>query len=173
MYIIRDYVEEIDAQAVGVLIADTYRKFNLDFASPAEQEKLLGPFRHAGSDDPLHQDAITRVLRTELIFVAEDEGQIVGVLRCRPGLPGKPGRLQSLFVRQDHHRQGIARRLVERCERELAQRGSRVIRLAATLYAIPFYQSAGYKKSTGIRNGWSFDGQGLRYQPMKKKIGVG
>jgi predicted N-acetyltransferase YhbS len=182
MVIIRNYDEQNDSQAVGVLIADTYRNFNLDFASPAEQEKLLGPFRHAGSDDPLHQEAITRVLRTELVFVAEDEGQIVGVLRCRPGLPGKhslpnkpgkpslPGCLQSLFVRQDHHRQGIARRLVERCERELAQRGSRVVRLAATLYAIPFYEAVGYKKSTGIRSGWSFDGEGLQYQPMKKKL---
>jgi len=164
MAFIRNYAEETDAQPVGVLIADTYRKYNLNFASPEEQEKLLGPFRHAGSSDPTHQEAITRVLRTEMVFVAEDEGQIVGVLRC------KPGRLQSLFVREDHHRQGIGRQLVERCEQELARRGSQVIRLAATLYAVPFYEAMGYKKSTGIRNGWSFDGSGLKYQPMKKEL---
>ena len=164
MAIIRDYDEKTDAQAVGMLIADTYRKYNLDFASPENQEKLLGPFRHAASTDPVHRDAIACVLRTEMIFVAEDEGQIVGVLRCRPG------RLQSLFVRQDYHRQGIGRRLVERCEQECASRGSMVIHLAATLYAIPFYEAVGYKKSTSIRNGWSFEGQGLKYQPMKKEL---
>jgi len=162
--IIRSYDEKTDAQAVGVLIAETYRKYNLDFASPEEQDKLLGPFRYAWSDDPVHRDAITRVLRTEMIFVAEDGDQIVGVLRC------KPGRLQSLFVREDHHRQGIGRKLVERCEQECTIRGSKEIRLAATLYAVPFYQTVGYKKSTGIRNGWSFDGEGLKYQPMKKDI---
>lgn len=164
MVIIRNYDEETDAQPVGMLIAETYRKFNLDFASPEEQEKLLGPFQFAGSADPAHCDAITRVLRAEMVFVAEDDGQIVGVLRCRPA------RLQSLFVRQDHHRQGIGRKLVERCEQECGKRGSRVIHLAATLYAVPFYEFVGYKKSTGIRSGWSFEGHGLKYQPMRKVL---
>lgn len=164
MVTIRNYNEETDAQVVGVLIAETYRKYNLDFASPDEQQKLLGPFRHAGSSDPIHQEAVVRVLRAEMIFVAEDEGQIVGVLRCRPG------RLQSLFVREDRHRQGIGRKLVERCEQECADRGSKVISLAATLYAVPFYEAMGYKKTTGVRNCWSFEGRGLKYQPMKKRI---
>jgi GNAT superfamily N-acetyltransferase len=164
MTIIRNYDETSDAQAVGALIAVTYRKFNFDFASPEEQEKLLGPFRYAWSADPILQDAIKRVVRTEMIFVTEDAGQIVGVLRCRPG------RLQSLFVRVDHHRKGIGRKLVERCEEWCANRGSKEILLVATLYAVPFYQAVGYKKSTGIRNGWSFDGEGLRYQPMKKEL---
>lgn len=164
MTIIRDYDEKTDAQAIGVPIAETYRKYNLDFASPEEQAKLLGPFLYAGSPDPTHREAITKVLRAEMIFVAEDGDQIVGVLRCRTG------RLQSLFVREDHHRQGIGRMLVERCEQECAKRGSKSIRLAATLFAIPFYQAVGYKKSTGIRNAWSFGGQGLKYQPMKKEL---
>jgi GNAT superfamily N-acetyltransferase len=164
MTIIRNYDEKTDAQVVGVLIAETYQRFNLNFATPGEQGKLLGPFLYAGSVDPVRQEAITRVLRTEMIFVAEDGDQIVGVLRC------KPGRLQSLFVREDHHRQGIGRKLVKRCEQECAHRGSRIIRLAATLYAVPFYEAIGYKKSTGIRNGWSFEGNGLKYQPMKKEL---
>ena len=162
--VIRNYNENTDAQAVGVLIAETYRKYNLDFASPEEQEKLLGPFRYAWSTDPIHRDAIAKVLRTQMIFVADDDRQIVGVLRCRPG------RLQSLFVRQDNHRQGIGRRLVERCEKYCASQGSVDIRLASTLYTVPFYTALGYKKSTGIREGWSFDGEGLKYQPMKKLI---
>jgi GNAT superfamily N-acetyltransferase len=164
MTIIRVCDETTDAQAVGVLIAETYRKYNLDFASPQEQEKLLGPFRYAWSNDPIHRDAIAKVLRTRMIFVAEDDKQIVGVLRCRPG------RLQSLFVREDHHHQGIGRRLVENCEHWCANQDSLVIHLASTLYAIPFYSALGYKKSTGIRSGWSFDGEGLKYQPMKKHI---
>jgi GNAT superfamily N-acetyltransferase len=161
---IRSYNENSDSQAVGVLIAETYRAYNLNFASPEEQGKLLGPFRYAGSTDIIQQEAIARVLRTDMIFVAEDGDQIVGVLRC------KPGRLQSLFVRGDHHHQGIGRRLVEHCEQWCANHGSVVIRLASTLYAVPFYSALGYKKSTGIRSGWSFDGEGLKYQPMKKHI---
>jgi GNAT superfamily N-acetyltransferase len=161
---IRNYDEGIDGQAVGLLIAETYRKFNLDFATPDEQEILLGPFRYAGSRNPLLQEDITRTLRTAMIFVAEYDSQIVGVVRC------KPGRLQSLFVRQDHHRQGIGRKLVEACENWCACHGSMEIHLASTLYAVPFYTALGYKKITGVRNGWSFGGQGLRYQPMKKRL---
>ena len=107
MTTIRNYDENTDAQAVGRLIAETYRKFNLDFAGPGEQEKLLGPFRHALSPDPAHREVIRQVLRTETVLVAEDNGEIVGVLRC------KKEKLQSLFVREDHHRQGIGRRLAE------------------------------------------------------------
>ncbi|HSB65800.1 MAG TPA: hypothetical protein VLD65_04430 [Anaerolineales bacterium] len=99
--IIRNYAEATDVQAVDELIAETYRKFNLDFASSDEQEKLLGPFAHAGSGDPAHQAAIVRVLRAEMVFVAVDGDWLVGVLHCRPG------RLQSLFVSEDYHRQGV------------------------------------------------------------------
>jgi GNAT superfamily N-acetyltransferase len=63
-----------------------------------------------------------------------------------------------LFVRGDRHRQGIGRRLVEHCEQECARLDSGVIRLAATLYAVPFYLAMGYRKSSGIRNAWSFEG---------------
>ena len=92
---------ESDAASVGRLIADTYSEFNLGFASPAERGLLLGPFWHARSPEQVHREAIADVIRACMVFVAEDRGEIVGVLR------GKPDRLQSLFVRKDHHRQGI------------------------------------------------------------------
>ena len=161
MITIRDY-RESDAPSVGRLIADTYGNLNLGFASPEEKERLLGPFRHARSPDQAHQEAIARVIRASMVFVAEDGGHIVGVLR------GRKDRLQSLFVREDHHRQGIGRRLVERFEQECARQGGSIVRVAATLYAIPFYTAMGYRKTTGLRSGWSFEGTGLRYQPMKK-----
>lgn len=47
MIIIRVY-RETDAESVGRLIADTYGDFNLDFASPEEKAKLLGPSSSRG-----------------------------------------------------------------------------------------------------------------------------
>ena len=163
MISIRDYCES-DAPSVGRLIADTYGDLNLGFASPEEKERLLGPFRHARSLDQAHQEAIARVISASMVFVAEDGGDIVGVLR------GRKDRLQSLFVREDYHRRGIGRRLVERFEQECARQGGSIVRVAATLYAIPFYTAMGYKRTTGLRSGWSFEGTGLRYQPMKKVL---
>jgi GNAT superfamily N-acetyltransferase len=161
MITIRDY-RESDAAEVGRLIAETYAAFNLGFATPAELKLLLGPFQHAGSDDPAHQAAIAIVLRSEMVYVAEDAGAIVGVLR------GRFERLASLFVRGDHQRQGIGRQLVERFEAESRRRGTGVIRVASTLYGIPFYLAMGYKRSTGLRNSRSFDGRHMPIQPMRK-----
>lgn len=148
------------------MIADTYSRFNLSFAAPDELAKLLGPFQHAYSADPAHRAAIAQVLRSPVVYVAEGGGEIVGVLR------GRRERLASLFVRADHQRRGIGRRLVERFEQESVRQGAGVVRLAATLYAIPFYTAMGYRKTTGIRNGWSFQGRGLQYQPMKKVLAL-
>jgi GNAT superfamily N-acetyltransferase len=160
---IRKYNRD-DAFAVGILVADTYSVYNLDFAGPEELEKLLGPFWFARSEEPGHQEAVAAVIETDMVFVAEDEGEVVGVLR------GRTERLQSLFVRGDYHRRGVGRQLVERFEDECSRRGCKQIKVASTQYAIPFYTRMGYKKTTGIRPGWSFGGSGLLYQPMKKMI---
>jgi len=110
------------------------------------------------------------VIAAPLVYVAVDKGAIVGVLRG--GRRDKQHRavLQSLFVKRDHQRQGIGRRLVERFERECVRQGGAVIRVAATLYAVPFYLQMGYKRSTGVRSGRSFEGSGLKIQPMKKTL---
>ena len=165
MITIREY-EEHEAQSVGRLIADTYSEFNLSFATPEELADCLGPFRYARSQEPAHQEAIARLIRSQMVYVADCDGEIVGVLR------GRKERLGSLFVSGKHHRQGIGRRLVERFERECSSQNMKVIRVAATLQAVPFYLAMGYRRSTGVRNGWSFDGR-LPVQPMRKVLKEG
>jgi GNAT superfamily N-acetyltransferase len=163
MITIRNY-QDSDAENVGQLIADTYSQFNLSFLPPAERGPFLGPFQYARSTEQAHREAIARTIRSEMVFVADQDGEIVGVLR------GRKERLGSLFVRGDQHRQGIGRRLVARFEQECLEQGMRVIRVAATVYGVPFYTKMGYKRSTGLRSGRSFDGRGLVIQPMKKVL---
>jgi hypothetical protein len=115
--------QESDAGSAGRLIADTYGQFKLSFASPEQRDQLLGPFRHAESQEPAHRETIARAIGAEMVFVAEHHGEIVGILR------GRRGRLASLFVRGESHR----------------------------------YPKMGYKRTTGIRPGWSFGGTGLLY----------
>jgi GNAT superfamily N-acetyltransferase len=166
MISIRDYQDD-DSPSVGILIADTFGEFNLSHVAAEERDRFLGPFRHARSLAPAYRKDIADAIRAHWVFVAEeDDGEIVGVLR------GKPGKLQSLFVRADRHRQGIGRALVNRFEYECLQAGVPIVRLQATLYAVDFYQSLGYVRSTGVRSGRIFEGTGFRYQPMKKVLGV-
>jgi predicted N-acetyltransferase YhbS len=153
-----------DVYEIGRLIATTYRTYNLSHADPAEQDRLLGPFRHAFSDDPKHQESISAVVSSPMLYVAEEDQQIVGVLRGRANV------LASLFVRGDYHRRGIGRRLVERFERDSRKQEIEWIRVAATITAIPFYAALGYKKTTGIRPCHSFEGTDLQYQPMRKAL---
>ena len=160
---IRPYRQD-DAAAVGRLIADTYTRFNLGFASEELKDQMLGPFLHAYSTDPIHQAEIATVIQAPVVYVAQIGGSIVGVLR------GSPGRLHSLFVAGDHHRQGIGRRLMQAFEEYCREQGSPKITMASTLFAVTFYQSMGYKKSTGVRRMRSFEGDGLEYQPMKKAL---
>ena len=163
MVTIRSYTDN-DAGEVGRLIADTYSEFNLSFASPEDRALMLGPFRHAHSPEEVHRAAIAEVLRSPICLVAEAEGEIVGILR------GRKERLASLFVRKDHHHQGVGRFLVARFEAESAAQGVMVIRVSSTLYAAPFYRKMGYQKSTGLRSAWSFEGHGIPVQPMKKVL---
>lgn len=127
---------------------------------------MLGPFHHAHSADEAHQEAIVEVLESPILLVADIDGLIAGVLR------GRAERLASLFVHKDYQRQGIGRKLVEQFEVEMIAQHVPVIRVAATMYAVPFYRSMGYKKSTGVRKSWSFNGYGLPVQPMKKILMV-
>lgn len=163
MVVIRDF-DEGDAVQAGILIADTYRKYNLSHISEDELPPYLGGFVHARSDDAEHRASILRLLKAPMVFVAEERGNVVGILR------GRKGRLSSLFVSEAFHRKGIGRQLCECFEAECRNLGATQITLAASLYAVPFYQRLGYKKSTGIRRANSFDGPDFRYQPMKKVL---
>ncbi|MDD5265167.1 MAG: GNAT family N-acetyltransferase [Candidatus Bipolaricaulis sp.] len=161
---IRVYEEETDARAVGRLIADTFGRYNLSHFPPVERDLFLGPFRHATSDDPAHRAEIARMIRSEIVLVADDAGEIVGVLR------GRAERLGSLFVRGDRHRGGIGRALVEWFEKLAWLQGGRRVHVAATPYAVPFYLAVGYKRSTGARRMKVFEGSNYLYQPMKKVL---
>ena len=159
-----------DASGAGRLIARTYSGFNLGFATPEQEAGLLGPFRFADSAEWAHRAAIAAAIVAPIVLVAEEAGAIVGVLRG--GRVDGRGRtvLQSLFVAGDHHRRGIGRRLVGRFEGVCLAGGATVIKVASTLYAVPFYRALGYRRSTGVRTGRSFQGSGLPYQPMRKTL---
>lgn len=164
---VRGY-EESDAVRVGMLIATTYGAFNLNRVAPAKRESMLGPFAVAASSMEVDREVVAAAISAPSVLVADDDGEIVGVLRG--GRTDHRGRtvLSSLFVDGQRHRGGIGRTLVEQFEQEYAARGVDVFTLAATLNAVPFYLSMGYRRSTGIRIMTSFGESGLPFQPMKK-----
>jgi GNAT superfamily N-acetyltransferase len=160
---VRQY-QQSDAEVVSRLIADTYQEFNLSFLPMEDQAPYLGPFQYARSQDKSHKEEIEKVISAPMVFIAEMHGKVLGVLL------GSPGRLHSLFVFGAYHHKGIGRCLVGYFEDECRKLEVENITLQSSLYAVPFYQRLGYKKSTGVRKGRSFQGEGFLSQPMKKVL---
>lgn len=163
MISIRDF-NPGDTAEVSLLIKNTYSQFNLAYLPPAEQKAFLGPFFYAGSDHPEHLRKIENVIQSQFIFVAVEDQEIIGVLR------GRMGRLGSLFVAGKHQNRGAGRLLIDHFEDQVLSHGGGIIRVASSIYAVGFYQRMGYKKSTGVRKSWSFDGYGFPIQPMRKVL---
>lgn len=155
MMLIRKYMAE-DAWAVAALISKTYSRFNAHEGTPEAVRQYVDSYNPV---DKSIEEIRQRFTRTPCCFVASANPGIVGVVR------GIENRIVNLFVDEAYHRQKIATRLVQRFEEVSHQAGSTEIVLRASLYAIPFYQALGYKKTTGIRNF-----HGLSVQPMKKNL---
>ena len=153
---IRKY-RESDLQQAASLVNKTFRNFNFK-----DNPKDASHDYAAYYDPSINLDDIRkRFKNTGIFFVAEKNSQIVGILRA------VENRIVNLFVHGDFHKQGIGRSLVDRYEKEGKKRGYQKIVLRSQIYAVPFYQACGYKKTTGLRNKY-----GLRIQPMKKQISI-
>jgi len=154
---IRNYREK-DLYQSASLVSETFGKFNFK-DNPSDVSRDYAAYY----DPSINLDDIRKRFEdTALFFVAEKNRQIVGVLRAIEN------RIVNLFVHENSHRQGIGKRLIHRYERECKKRGYQKIVLRSQSYAIPFYLTCGYKKTTGIRNKY-----GLIIQPMKKQLTVG
>jgi GNAT superfamily N-acetyltransferase len=158
---IREYKRD-DSVETGILIADMYWKYNLGHIADEEKEKYLGGFFYCRSSDEKDMERIEELIKAPYVYIAVVSGRIAGVLR------GSLGRLHSLFVHEDFHRNGIGGRLVRKFEEVNISNRVMKITLAASLYAVPFYEAVGYKRSTGIRRSNSFGGADFHIQPMKK-----
>lgn len=137
------------------VIRDTYRTFN----STEGSQEAIAMYLDFWNVEEKMDEVQSRFRRSDIFFVAEEQHNIIGVVR------GNKEKLTNLFVLGSQHHKGVGRALMKRFEREAIALGSTEIKLNASMYATPFYQSMGYKKTTGVRNKW-----GLKVQPMKKQL---
>jgi len=122
-------------------------------------------------------------------FVVEDVGDVVACGgwsrrgRVYMGSSAGPGddryldpatdasHLRAMFVRPDHTRRGLGRRIIEASEEAARQMGFRRMDLVATLPGIPLYLAAGYRPSAEIEDVVLADGVRLPCQAMTKPLG--
>ncbi len=141
---------------IAALISETYSEFcQLEGAEHAVQ-KYVDHYNPIGRSD---SEVEGLFIHTPIRLVATSDSRLVAILRA------KDNRITNLFVHRNHHRRGIATRLVNRFEKACLSEGVTEVVLRGSLYAIPFYEAIGYKKTTGVR---TF--RGLEIQPMKKTL---
>lgn len=154
---IREYNDN-DLNQTASLISETFIKYNYKDNRPessAEYAEYYGSELNIG-------DIYKRFQDSSPFFVAEHDGQIIGVLRA------DKNRIVNLFVKEGYQRRGIGKMLFKKYECECKELGYQEIILRSQLHAIPFYQACKFKKTTGIRHK-----NGLTIQPMKKKLSHG
>lgn len=79
-------------------------------------------------------------------------------------------KIRAFFVHPDQARKGIARALLDRCEKDALQAGFTHLELMSTLPGVPFYSACGFVADRSI----SYDAGGvvLSFVPMKKALPV-
>lgn len=128
------------------------------------KEKFLGIFNHVDSKDPKVIMELERTLAMSDIWLAYDQGKIIGIVR------GSRDNILNLFVLDEYSRQGVGSALVETFEKKCLTEGFSNVRLSSSLEAVAFYEQLGYKKTTGLRMARYSGKRGYEYQPMMKAL---
>jgi putative acetyltransferase len=98
-----------------------------------------------GSLSPL---AYTAVVAAGQLFVAEQDGDVVGFGQLDPATGG----IDAIYVRPDAQRRGVGLRLLAEAERRARRAGHQVVHLSASLNAVAFYARAGFASAGRSRH---------------------
>jgi len=143
-----------DTKDVANLIKLTFRKFSRTDGSKKAVEAYVNKYND-------FEKLKLKFVKSPIFYVADDKGKIIGVIR------GNESRVENLFVLDKYQGQNIGSKLLYRFEDEAKKKGSKLIRIRSSLYAVPFYQRKGYKKARGMIKTKNLFG--LKYQPMIKR----
>lgn len=146
-----------DAINIAILIKETFKKYNSsDFFEKDIIRRTLAMFDLKKKSEEELWDYFNV---NPIQFIAENNGEIIGVVN------GNPERITGLFVQGKEHQKGIGTLLCKKFEKTASDLGSNEIKVRSSLYAVPFYQKMGYKKTTGVRSL-----KGLKVIHMRKAL---
>ena len=154
MFKIQKFKKE-NTEESALLIKRTFQKFNKEEYFEKSAVKRYLDFFDARKKSK--EELLKKFSQCPIFYIAVENGKIIGIIR------GTKNRIVNLFIDGKKHKTGIGKALVEKFEKEAEKQGSKIIKIRSSLYAVPFYQKMGYKKTTGIKNM-----AGLKFFPMKK-----
>jgi len=127
-----------DARGILHCLAAAFEPYRARYTEGAYLDTVLTP------------ETILERLQTMRVFVAEsDRGEVVGTIACAM-VDATEGHLRGMSVLPNRQGRGIAEKLLQAAEHELAQQGCRRITLDTTdplERAMRFYENHGYRRS--------------------------
>lgn len=149
---------------VSELLAIMMKNYTFKNVNDKSKEKFLGVFNYVGSNEPKMLMELERTLAQSDIWIAYDDAKIIGIIR------GSRDIILNLFVEDDYTRKGVGTELVQIFEEKCKVEGFINVRLSSAVEAIEFYETIGYKKTTGLRMAKYSGRKGYEYQPMMKMV---
>jgi GNAT superfamily N-acetyltransferase len=144
-----------DTVNTALLMVNVYKKFNQGEST----KKGLQEYVNSVHPDKVPLDKLYKKLNKPIAFVATDKDKIIGVVR------GNPDRINSLFVDGKYQKKGVGKKLVEFFVRAAKKQGAEFIKVRSSVFAVPFYEAMGFKKTTGLRRP-----HGMKMYNMKKAL---
>ncbi|WP_247716386.1 GNAT family N-acetyltransferase [Sinomicrobium weinanense] len=114
------------------------------------------------------KDRWHRILTSQQVWVTQNNEKITGFCTLDKG-----HHIDLLFVHKDYQRQGIARELYNKIEKEAIQRGQSELTVNASITARPFFEKAGFEvltKQKVIKQGIELTNYKMKKQLDKTKI---
>lgn len=146
-------IKEIHAKSISILIKKTFNEF------------VAHTFTVNASADFLNEiteQNILKYLKDLNGYVTIIDSNVVGVIMAN----SKKEKISALFVDKKYHHNGIATTLVNKIISDFKSQSATSIKCWSSLYAVPFYQAQGFKKTRGV----VITKKGYTDQPMKKII---
>lgn len=159
------------------LIAESTKHLSREHYDDAQIEGALASVFGVDSD----------LIHDGTYFVAEQDGTLIGCggWSKRKKLYGgdhssnraaeyldpatDPAKIRAFFVHPQHARKGVARAILEKCEKESSEHGFRALELLSTLPGIKFYEACGYSRQGNFDLELE-DGVKLPFVPMRKSL---
>lgn len=126
----------------------------MEFEAPEYSEEGVKTFTDYVTSNETRQILLND---TNVFLGCYHKKQLVGIVAFR-----NDSHVSLLFVDNNHHRQGIATRLMKKAVKITKKKGVREITLNSSPYAVPFYHRFGFVDTDAQRIT-----DGIKYTPMK------
>ena len=130
-------IKQIYAKEISILIKKTFNEFVANTFTPDACAHFL---------NAITEELMLSLLKDSRGYVALENSKVVGVILAEQD----KNKITALFVDKKYHHKGIATLLVNKIETDFKKQDVTSICCWSSLYAVPFYQAQGFKKTRGV-----------------------